>query len=122
MADQKIGQVKSSAGYIIEGIRSDIKQAQDRFHQADIAVNQYQDKKQRGTLVNAELLTMAQEERQRCLQELQRQQARIDKVEAWRSRTTREIWALRDRASNGEYNGYLGLKNYDSSYNPAWFK
>ena len=122
MADQKIGQVKSNADYVIEGIRRDIQRAQDRYHKADVEVNLYQDKKRRGTLANADLLSMALEERKESLQELQHQQGRLDKVEAWRSRTIREIWSFRDRAQNGDYHGYRGLSNYDTSFHPSWFK
>lgn len=122
MANQSIGQVKSNSQYMIEEIRRDIQRAQDRYHQADVEVNKYQNQRQRGTLLDVDILTDALEQRQQAWAELQRQKSRIDKIEAWRSRKTREIWALQGRAQNGEYNGYLGLRNYDTSYHPNWFK
>ena len=122
MANQSIKQVKGNANYGLDTIRRDIKQAQDRWHQADVEVNNYQIKKNQGTLVNPDLLEMAQEERQEKWEELQRQQARLEKVEAWRTQKIREIWALRDRAKNGDYSGYLGLKNFDTGYRSALFK
>jgi hypothetical protein len=122
MADQRIGQIKGNADYLTERIRNAIKQAQDRWHQADIEVNQYQTRKNQGTLANPELLKMALEERQERWQELQHQQGRLSKVEAWRSQQTREVWALRDRAKGGDYNGFRGLRNYDTSFHPDHFK
>jgi hypothetical protein len=121
-ADRKIEQVKNNADYLLEDIRRDIKRAQDRWHQADVEVNTYQNKKNRGTLANPELLQMAQDERQKSFQELERQKGRLEKVEAWRSRTTREIWSFRDRGKNGDYQGYRGLRDYDTSFHPSWFK
>jgi hypothetical protein len=121
MANEKINSVKQSANYYLGSIRKDIKQAQDSWHKADVEVNNYQTKKNQGTLVNPDLLEMAQEDRQEKWDELQRQKARLEKVEAWRTQKTREIWALRDRAKNGEYSGYLGLKNYNTGVHPALF-
>jgi hypothetical protein len=112
MAQQKIDQVKNQAKIVISDIRLvDIKKAQDRWHQADIEVHKYQIKKNQGTLIDPDLLEMAQEERQEAWAELQRQKAKIKKVEDWRSKRVSEISAFRDRAKSGEYSGYLGLKN-----------
>jgi hypothetical protein len=122
MANQSIKQVKGNANYGLESIRQDIKQAQDRWHQADVEVNKYQTKKNQGTLANPDLLEMAQEERKEKWEELQHQKARLDKVEAWRTQKIREIWGLRDRAKNGDYSGYLGLKHYDTSITSSLFK
>jgi hypothetical protein len=121
-ADQRIEQVKNNATYLIEEINRDIKRVQDRWHQADVEVNQYQDKKRRGTLTNPDLLAMALSERQESWQELQRQKGRLEKVEAWRSQKIRDIWSLRDRAKNGDYHGYRGLRDYDTSIHPSQFK
>ena len=122
MANQRIGQVKSNSQYMIEEIRRDIKQAQDRYHQADVELNKYQNQRQRGTLLDVDLLTDARVQWWEASAELQRQKGRIDKVEAWRSRKIREIWALQGRAQNGDYNGYRGLMNYDTSFQPNLFK
>jgi hypothetical protein len=122
IANQRIEQVKSNSQGIIEEIRRDIQRAQDIYHQADVEANKYQNQRQRGTLLDGDILADALEQRQRALAELQRQKGRVDKVEAWRSRKIREIWSLQGRAQNGEYNGYRGLKNYDTSYYPNWFK
>jgi hypothetical protein len=113
MADRKINLVKESANNLITSIRGDIKEAQDSWHKADVEVNNYQIKKKQGALVDPDLLEMAQEERQEKWEELQRQKGRLEKAEAWRSQKIREIWALRDRAKNGDYLGYRGLAGYD---------
>jgi hypothetical protein len=122
MANQRIEQVKSNSQYIIEEIRRDIQRAQDLYHQADVEANKYQNQRQRGTLLDGDILIDALEQRQQALAELQRQKGRLDKVEAWRSQKIREIWSLQGRAQNGEYNGYRGLNNYDTSLHPNWFK
>jgi hypothetical protein len=119
MADEKIDQVKQRAKGTISDIRRDIKKAQDHWHQADIEVHKYQDMKKRGTLMEDDFLKDTQQERQEAWAELQRQKARIKKVEDWRSKKTREIWALRDRAKSGEYNGYLRLKNFQIGTPPS---
>ena len=121
MANRKIEQVKNNADFVIEDIRRDIQRAQDRYHQADHDV-QYQKEKYRGTSINPDPLGEARKEREKSLQELQRQKGRLEKVEAWRSRTTREIWSLRDRGKDGDYHGYRGLRDYDTSFHPHWFK
>jgi hypothetical protein len=121
-ADELIRRVRQNAAYIMADTNRDIKKAQDAWHQADIEVNKYQNKKNQGTLVSEDLLTMAQEERQEKWQELQRQKGRIQKVEAWADKKVGEIRALTARAKNGDYNGYRGLNNFDWSYNPSLFK
>jgi hypothetical protein len=121
-ADTLIRRVRGNAAHVIDGINRDIKQAQDAWHQADIEVNKYQGMKNRGTLVHEDLLTMAQEERQEKWQELQGQKGRIQKVEAWADKKVAEIRALATRARNGDYHGYRGLENFDSSINPSSFK
>jgi len=106
----------------MENINRDIKRAQDRFHAAHMERDKYQNQKQRGTLLDDDLLKDAQQELQEASAELQRQKARIQKVEDWRNKKIGEIGALRDRAKNGDYHGYRGLKNYDWSYRPSQFK
>jgi hypothetical protein len=122
MANEKIERIRDQASIIMEDIRRDIKRAQDRFHAADVEANKYNDQKKRGTLLDEDVWKDTQEERREALAELQRQKARIEKVEGWRSKSIGEVRALRDRAQSGDYNGYRGLKNYDWSYRPAWFK
>ncbi|MEJ2673569.1 MAG: hypothetical protein P8168_15555, partial [Deltaproteobacteria bacterium] len=68
------------------------------------------------------LLEMAQEERQEAWQELQHQKSRIQKVEAWADKKVGEIRALTNRANGGDYNGYRGLRDFDSSYKLGQFK
>lgn len=121
-ADTLIRNVRQNAAGAMADINRDIKQAQDAWHQADIEVNKYQGMKNRGTLMNEDLLTMAMEERQEKWQELQRQKGRIKKVEAWADKKVGEIRALTARAKAGDYNGYRGLQNFDWSYHPSWFK
>ena len=122
MANDKIERIRNQASIIMEDIRRDIKRAQDRFHRAHMEVDKYQDMKKRGTLLEDDFLKDAQQELQNAWAELQRQKARIQKVEDWRNKSIEEVRALRDRAQSGDYHGYRGLKNYDWSYNPSWFK
>jgi hypothetical protein len=122
LANQRLEGVKNNADYFTEKIDGDIKRAQDRWHQADLQVNTYQTKKNQGTLANPELLAMALQERQDRWQELQHQKGRLDKVSTWRSQKTREIWSLRDRAKDGDYHGYRGLRDFDWSVHPNRFK
>jgi len=122
LADITIIVVQINASAAIEGIRRDIERARIRFHEADVEADKYKNQKQRGTLLGDDLLKDAQAERQEALAELQRQKARIEKVEAWRSQKVREIWALRDRAKNGDYDGYRGLVNFNSHCDASQFK
>ena len=121
IVEANIKNLKDAVSYGIEDIRRDIERAQNRYHQADNEVK-YQSIKYRGTDINPDPLGMARKEREESLQELQRQKARIEKVEDWRNTKIREIWALRDRAKNGDYHGYRRLWNYDTTYNPSLFK
>jgi chromosome segregation ATPase len=122
LSEGRMRNVKENAAGAMADINRDIKKAQDRWHQTDIEVNKYQGMKNRGTLINDELLQMAQEERQEAWQELQHQKGRIQKVEAWRDQKMGEIRALTGRAKGGDYNGYRGLRNFDWSYHPSQFK
>jgi hypothetical protein len=122
MANEMINGVNGSASAVTSDIGRDIKRAQDRFDAAHMERDKYQNQKQGGTLLDDDLLKDAQKELQEAWAELQRQKARIQKVEDWRNKKIGEIWALRDRAKNGDYHGYRGLKNYDWSYNPSQFK
>jgi hypothetical protein len=121
-ADALIGNVRRHAAYIMADTNRDIRRAQEAWHLADIEVNKYQDKKNQGTLVHEDLLTMAQEDRQEKWEELQWQKGRLQKVEAWADKKVAEIRALATRAKNGDYNGYRGLENFDWSSNPSSFK
>jgi chromosome segregation ATPase len=121
-ADEKIRRAKLNASAMIDDIRKDIELAQERFHQADVEANKWQNRKQRGTLPDEDILKDAQEERQKAWAELQRQKARIEKVEDYRNKSIGEIRALRDRANNGDYHGYLGLREYQTGYFPERFK
>jgi hypothetical protein len=126
LTNENTKHLRNMAEGAILDIRWDVKQAQDRWHKADIEVNTYQTKKNQGTLANPQLLQMALEERERCLQELQRQKdrekIRIEKVETWRTQKLNEIRSQHNRAKNGDYNGYRGLNNFDWSYPPDQFK
>jgi hypothetical protein len=122
LSESRIKSVRSNAAGAMADINRDIKKAQDRWHQADIEVNKYQGMKNRGTLINDELLQMSQEERQEAWQELQRQKDRTQKVEAWADKKVGEIRALTGRAKGGDYNGYRGLRDFDWSYHPSQFK
>ena len=122
MANDKIDNIKGQASAIMENINRDIKRAQDRFHAAHMERDKYQNQKQRGTLLDDDLLKDAQKELQEASAELQRQKARIEKVEDWRNKSIGEVGALKDRAKNGDYHGYRGLQNYETSFHPSWFK
>jgi hypothetical protein len=122
MANGKIDAVKGTAKSYMYEIKGDIKRAQDRFHKAHMEVDKVQAMKKRGTLMEDDFLKDAQEDLQKAWAELQQQKARLKKVEAWRSQKTREIWALRDRAKNGDYSGYLGLKNFNTFAKSSMFK
>jgi len=121
-ANSLISLLRDNAAGAREDINRDIRKAQERWHQADLEVNMYRTKKNQGTLVNPELLEMALEERERRFQELQRQQERITKVEAWADKKVREINALTDQARSGDVKGYRGLRHFDWTYHPSWFK
>ena len=122
MASDMIRNVRGSANAVMDDINRDIKKAQDRFHRAHMEVDKYQDMKRRGTLMEDDFLKDAQQELKEAWEELQRQKARIQKVEAWADKKVGEIRALTNRAKGGDYNGYRGLNNFDWSYHPDWFK
>ena len=122
MADNTIARVNDHASLAIEYIRRDIKRAQKRILEADVEADKWQNRKKRGTLPDEGFLKDAQEERQKAWAELQRQQARIEKVEAWRTLKTREIWAMRDLAKNGDYYGYNALTNWWWGIHPSQYE
>jgi predicted nucleic acid-binding Zn-ribbon protein len=113
MANENISSVKDLANDVIGLIRRDIEQAQKNFHEADEEANKWENRKQRGTLSDEDILKDAQEQRQQAWAELQRQKARMEKVEDWRNQKVQEIRDLRDRAQNGDYHGYRRLRHYN---------
>jgi hypothetical protein len=43
-------------------------------------------------------------------------------VEAWRTLKTREIWAMRDLAKNGDYYGYNALTTWWWGIHPSQYE
>jgi hypothetical protein len=118
-ANLKIYGLKKEANHLIGDIKKDLKEAQDGYHEHDIRVEHYQTKKREGALVDPYLLKKAQEERELFFQEVQRLKKKLEEVADWRNRKTKEVWSLRDRAKNGEYDAYRRLVHYEVSYHPA---
>jgi hypothetical protein len=108
MANEKINKVKEMANTLITSIREDIKKAQSTFHECDELVKDFE--------TNAPAYVGAVKDvRKRSWEQLQHQKGRLEKAEDWRHQKIGEIQALQDRAKNGDYLGYRGLKDFDYS-------
>jgi hypothetical protein len=115
----KIKEMDREAKKRLEPMTRSLELAQNRYNQANIEVTKYLKQKQQGTLIDNDLLEMAQDERQESLAEIQRLQGDIKKVQHWGTPQEAEMRVLENRALNGDYMSYIKLRDYNTKLPPT---